>query len=120
MVGTCGGPAWYATGAMPARVTPVERAVDALRRLPLGDLAAREHVRTVRSTLAVANDDEIVRFLRLLHPLARRAALAELRRALEPARDAVLRHLAAPPGDLRFVVDLRAALMTYVAKRSDA
>ena len=125
---------------MPARVTPVERAIDALRRLPLGDLAAREHVRTVRSTLAVATDDEIVRFLRLLDrldvdpprvdrdlervratdPLARRAALAELRRALEPARDAVLRHLAAPPGDLRFVVDLRAALMTYVAKRADA
>jgi malonyl-CoA decarboxylase len=125
---------------MPVRATPVERAIDALRRLPFGDLAAREHVRTVRSTLAVANDEEVVRFLRLLDrldvdaprvdrdleqvrasdPLVRRAALAELRRALEPARDAVLRHLAAPPGDLRFVVDLRAALTTYVAKRPDA
>jgi malonyl-CoA decarboxylase len=125
---------------MPARATPVERAVDALRRLPLGDLAARDHVRTVRSTLAVANDDEVLRFLRLLDrldvdppavdrdlaqaqagdPAARRAALGRLRRTLEPARDAVLRHLAAPPGDLRFVVDLRAALLAFVEKRADA
>jgi malonyl-CoA decarboxylase len=125
---------------MPVRSTPVERAIDALRRLPLGDLAARDHVRTVRSTLAVASDDEIVRFLRLLDRLdvdaprvdsglerahaagaiERRVALAQLRRALEPARDGVLRHLAAPPGDLRFVVDLRAALMSYLAKRADA
>ena len=125
---------------MPARATPVERALDALRSLPVGDLAARDHVRTVRSTLAVASDDEIVRFLRLLdgldvdaprverdlerargaEPIERRAALAELRRALEPARDGVLRHLVGPPGDLRFVVDLRAALLTYLAKRADA
>jgi malonyl-CoA decarboxylase len=125
---------------MPVRSTPVERAIDALRRLPLGDLAARDHVRTARSTLAVASDDEVVRFLRLLDrldvdaprverglerahvadPVERRVALAQLRRALEPARDGVLRHLAAPPSDLRFVVDLRAALMTYVAKRADA
>ena len=124
---------------MPARATPVERAVDALRRLPLGDLAARDHVRTVRSTVAVANEAELVRFLRLLDglgadparverdlerartsdPAERRAALARLRRGLEPARDGVLRHLAAPPGDLRFVVDLRAALMTLTAKRTD-
>jgi len=94
----------------------------------------------VRSTLAVANGEEIVRFLRLLDrlgvdaprverdlerahatdPVARRTALAELRRALEPERDGVLRHLAAPPGDLRFVVDLRAALMSAVATRADA
>jgi malonyl-CoA decarboxylase len=125
---------------MPARATPVERAVDALRRLPLGDLAARDHVRTVRSTVAVANEDELLRFLRLLDGLGvddrrvehdlerarsadgvdRRAALARLRADLEPARDAVLRHLAAPPGDLRFVVDLRAALMTLIAKRTEA
>ena len=125
---------------MPSRATPVERAIDALRRLPVGDVAARDHVRTVRSTVAVANDDELVRFMRLLDrldvdpprvereldrartdvPVERRAALARLRRALEPARDGVLRHLVAPPGDLRFVVDLRAALMTFVAKRADA
>jgi malonyl-CoA decarboxylase len=125
---------------MPARPTPVERAIDALRRLPVGDTAARDHVRTVRSTVAVANDDELLRFLRLLDaldvdaprverelerartgdPVGRRVALAHLRRALEPARDCVLRHLAAPPGNLRFVVDLRAALMTFLAKRDDA
>jgi malonyl-CoA decarboxylase len=125
---------------MPARVTPVERAVDALRLLPLGDLAARDHVRTVRSTVAVAGEDELVRFFRLLDRLdvdrtrvesdlawvqgatsggERRAALAQLRRGLEPARDGVLRHLAAPPGDLRFIVDLRAALMSFLAKRAD-
>jgi malonyl-CoA decarboxylase len=124
---------------MPARATPVERAVDALRRLPLGDLAARDHVRTVRSTLAVANDDEVLRFLRLLDrldvdppavdrdlaqaqtsdPVARRTALARLRRTLEPPRDAVLRHVAAPPGDLRFVVDLRAALLAFIDTRAD-
>jgi malonyl-CoA decarboxylase len=125
---------------MPARVTPVERAIDALQKLPVGDLAAREHVRTVRSTLAVATDDEVLRFLRLLDRLdvdaprvdrslerahaagaiERRVALAQLRRALEPSRDGVLRHLAAPPSDLRFVVDLRAALLTFIAARPDA
>jgi malonyl-CoA decarboxylase len=125
---------------MPARATPVERAVDALRRLPLGDLAARDHVRTVRSTVAVASETELLRFLRLLdglgvdgarverdldaaraaEPADRRAALARLRRDLEPARDTVLRHLAAPPGDLRFIVDLRTALMAFLAKRDDA
>ena len=125
---------------MPARATPVERAIDALQKLPVGDVAAREHVRTVRSTLAVANGDEILRFLRFLDRLdvdaprvdrslerahaagvvERRVALAQLRRALEPSRDGVLRHLAAPPSDLRFVVDLRAALLTFVATRADA
>jgi malonyl-CoA decarboxylase len=125
---------------MPARATPVERAVDALRRLPVGDTAARDHVRTVRSALAIASEDELLGFFRLLDrldvderrveadldhartsdPAERRVALARLRRALEPARDAVLRHLAAPPGDLRTVVDLRAALMTLIAKRADA
>jgi malonyl-CoA decarboxylase len=125
---------------MPPRATPVERAIEALRRLPLGDLAARDHVLTVRSTVAVANDDDVLRLLRHLDtldadaarvdaqvesvrssgPAERRIALAGLRRALEPARDVVLRHLAAPPGDLRFVVDLRAALMTLLDKRPDA
>jgi len=125
---------------MAARATPVERAIDALGKLPVGDLAARDHVRTVRSTLAVANDDERLRFLRLLDrldvdppriesglerarnaaPIERRAALAQLRRALEPARDAVLRHLAAPPGDLRFIVDLRTVLMGFLAQRPEA
>src|SRR5947209_19575846 len=116
---------------MPVRTTPLERAVEALRHLPVGDLAAREHVRTVRSSLAVASDGELLRFLRLLdaldvdvpraeidldaaraavEPMARRVALARLRRHLEPARDGLLRHLAAPPGDLRLVVELRAQL----------
>jgi malonyl-CoA decarboxylase len=125
---------------MPARMTPVERAVAALRLLPVGDLAARDHVRTVRATVAAAGEDELIRFYRLLDrldvdaprverelarvrdaagPIERRAALAQLRRDLEPARDCVLRHLAAPPSDLRFVVDLRAALMGFLAKRVD-
>jgi malonyl-CoA decarboxylase len=126
---------------MPVRTTPVERAVEALRHLPVGDLAARDHVRTVRSSLAVASEAELLRFLRLLDaldvelprvegdldaartaadPAARRVALARLRRHLEPSRDCVLRHLAAPPGDLRLVVDLRAQLLTFLAKRPDA
>jgi malonyl-CoA decarboxylase len=122
-------------------MTPVERAVAALRLLPVGDLAARDHVRTVRATVAAAGEAELIRFYRLLDrldvdtprverelervrdasgPIERRAALAQLRRDLEPARDCVLRHLAAPPSDLRFVVDLRAALMGFLAKRVDA
>jgi malonyl-CoA decarboxylase len=126
---------------MPIRSTPVERAVEALRHLPVGDLAAREHVRTVRSSLAVASESELLRFLRLLDaldvdvpraesdldaartaadPVVRRVALARLRRHLEPARDCVLRHLAAPPGDLRLVVDLRAQLLTFMEKHPDA
>ncbi len=126
---------------MPIRSTPVERAVEALRRLPVGDLAARDHVRTVRSSLAVASEGELLRFLRLLDaldvdlprvegdldaaravadPVARRGALARLRRHLEPARDCVLRHLAAPPGDLRLIVELRAQLLAFLEKRPDA
>jgi len=108
--------------------------------LPVGELGAREHVRTVRSTVAVATPDELLRFLRLLDGLAaddaavdrdlervrdsdpsnRRAAIAQLRRTLEPARDHVLRHLASPPGDLRFVVDLRAAVRSLIASRPEA
>jgi malonyl-CoA decarboxylase len=126
---------------MPVRTTPLERAIEALRHLPVGDLAARDHVRTVRSSLAVASESEVLRFLRLLDalgvdaarvdadhdaartaadPAQRRVALARLRRHLEPARDCVLRHLAAPPGDLRLVVDLRAQLLTFLEKRPDA
>jgi malonyl-CoA decarboxylase len=118
----------------------LERAVEALRHLPVGDLAARDHVRTVRSSLAVASESELLRFLRLLDgldvdlprvegdldaartaadPVERRGALARLRRHLEPARDCVLRHLAAPPGDLRLIVDLRAQLLTFLEKRPD-
>ncbi len=126
---------------MAARTTPVERAVEALRHLHAGDLAAREHVRTIRDAIAAAGDDELLRFLRLLDsldadtarveddleraraasdPLERRTALANLRRDLEPARDGVLRHSVTPPGDLRFVVDLRAALLRFLDKRADA
>ena len=126
---------------MPVRTTPLERAVEALRHLPVGDLAARDHVRTVRSSLAVASESDLLRFLRLLDdldvdlprvdgdldaartaadPVVRRVALARLRRHLEPARDCVLRHLAAPPGDLRLVVELRAQLLAFLEKRADA
>jgi malonyl-CoA decarboxylase len=126
---------------MAPKTTPVGRAIDALRLLSVGDVAARDHVRTVRSTVAVANDDELLRLLRLLDaidvdasrverdlgqvgaagdPVERRVALARLRRDLEPRRDRVLAHLAAPPGDLQFVVDLRAALLTFLEKRADA
>ena len=126
---------------MPPKTTPVERAIDALRLLTVGDVAARDHVRTVRSTLAVANDDEVLRFLRLLDSfdvdparlerdlahvgaassaIERRVALAKLRRDLEPPRDRILAHLAAPPSDLQFVVDLRAALLTVLEQRPDA
>ncbi len=126
---------------MAPRTTLVERAIDALRLLSVGDVAAREHVRTVRSTVAIAGDDELLRFLRLLDafdvdaarvdrdlaqvgatgdPVERRVALARLRRDLEPRRDRILAHLAAPPGDLQFVVDLRASLLTLLEKRPDA
>jgi malonyl-CoA decarboxylase len=107
----------------------------------VGDLAARDHVRAVRSSLAVASESELLRLLRVLDaldvdlprvegdldaarvnadPVARRVALARLRRHLEPARDCVLRHLAAPPGDLRLIVDLRAQLLAFLDKRADA
>ncbi len=125
---------------MPARATLVERALDALRQLPVGELTAQEHVRTVRSTAAAAGESDLLRLCRLLdalgaddaavdrdierardvEPARRRAALAQLRRSLVPARDHVLRHLATPPGDLRFVLELRAALRSLIASRADA
>jgi malonyl-CoA decarboxylase len=125
---------------MAARTTPVERAIDALRVLPVGDLGAREHVRTLVTAVGAATEVELVRILRLLDaldvdgphvareldaaaaagmPVERRAALAKLRVVLQPARDRVLANVAAVTGDLRFVVDLRASLMTLLEKRDD-
>jgi malonyl-CoA decarboxylase len=115
--------------------------VDALRLLPVGDVTARDHVETVRTALAAAGDDEMLRFLRLLDafgvdpervdgdlarvsaadgPLERRVALARLRHDLEPGRDRILAHLAAPPSELQLVVDLRAALLTFLERRPEA
>lgn len=125
---------------MPPRTTFAERAIDVLHTLPLGDVAAREHVRTLASAITTASDDEMLHILRLLDALdadpprvareldaargardaqERRAALGRLRRVLEPARDTVLRHLAAPPGALRLIVELRAALSRLIAARPD-
>ncbi len=125
---------------MPSRASAVERAFQVLSLLPVGDLAAREPVRAVRAEIEAADDDELLRILRLLDALdidparvdpalasaaaaparERRDALAALRQALEPARNIVLRHLAAEPGSLRLVVDLRAALLRLLAGRPDA
>jgi malonyl-CoA decarboxylase len=125
---------------MAARTTPVERAIDALRVLPVGDLGAREHVHTLVGAVSAATEVELVRILRLLDALdvdgprvareldavagaavsvERRAALAKLRVELQPARDRVLGNVAAITGDLRFVVDLRASLLTLLDKRDD-
>ncbi len=125
---------------MAPRTIQVERAIEALRTLPPGDIAAREHVRVACAGLASAGDDDLVQILRLLdrldvdgpllarefdlaraasEPAARRAAQARLRRALVPQRNVVLDHLAAPPGDLRCVVALRAALLRLLDERPD-
>jgi malonyl-CoA decarboxylase len=125
---------------MALRTALVERAIEALRLLSPGDVAAREHVRMACAALATAGDEELVRVLRLLdaldvdapslarevhrarvaeEPAERRAARARLRRALVPQRDIVLDHLAAPPGDLRCVVALRAALLRLLDERPD-
>jgi malonyl-CoA decarboxylase len=125
---------------MPSRTPAVERALQALVLLPVGDLAAREHVRTLRAAVTAADDDELLRILRSLDELdvdparvepalalaagtpasERREALAKLRRALEPSRNVVLRHLAVDPGSLRLVVDLRASLLRLIAERPEA
>jgi len=126
---------------MPPRPTPLEISVEALRHLPVGDLAAHDHVRTLRARLAVASETELLSFFRLLDtldidqtnvqphleqaqssadPTQKRVALSWLRRHLEPARDIVLRHLAAPPGDLGLIVDLRAKLLAFLDKGPDA
>jgi malonyl-CoA decarboxylase len=125
---------------MALRTTPLERAIDALRSLPAGDVGAREHARLACAALATAGDDELVGVLRLLdaldvdapqlareldlaraadEPAARRAAQARLRRALVPQRDLVLDHLSGAPGDLRPVVALRAALLRLLDERPD-
>jgi malonyl-CoA decarboxylase len=125
---------------MALRTIPIERALDALRSLLPGDVAAREHVRLVCASLASAGDEELVHVLRMLdgldvdapllaheldlaraagEPAARRAAQARLRRALVPQRNIVLEHLTAPPGDLRCVVALRAGLLRLLEERPD-
>jgi malonyl-CoA decarboxylase len=125
---------------MALRTIPIERSIDALRSLRPGDTAAREHVRVACASLASAGDEELVQVLRMLDgldvdapllareldlaraaddPAARRAAYARLRRALVPQRDAVLDHLASPPGDLRCIVALRAALLRLLEERPD-
>jgi malonyl-CoA decarboxylase len=125
---------------MALRTIPIERAIDALRSLPPGDVAAREHVRVACASLASAGDEELVQVLRMLdgldvdgpllaheldlaraagEPAALRAAQARLRLALVPQRNIVLEHLTAPPGDLRCVVGLRAALLRLLEERPD-
>jgi malonyl-CoA decarboxylase len=126
---------------MAARTTQAERAIDALRVLQIGDLSAREYVRTLVAAVSEATEPELIHILRLLDaldvdaprvarrlddaaaaaadPVERRAALAKLRLALAPARDQVLGNVAAVTGDLRFVVDLRASLLALLAKADD-
>ncbi|HEY4441847.1 MAG TPA: malonyl-CoA decarboxylase family protein, partial [Candidatus Elarobacter sp.] len=122
------------------RTTPLERAIDALRTLPPGDVAAREPARLLCSGLTVAPDDDLIAILRQLDALdvdapllarelqqaqgaddaaARRAAQGRLRRALVPQRNVVLEHMAAPPGDLRCIVALRAALLRLLDERPE-
>lgn len=125
---------------MAARTAQAERAIDALRVLQIGDLSARDHVQTLVAAVSGATELELIQILRLLDaldvdaprvarrlddaaaaagPVERRAALAKLRIALAPARDQVLGNVAAVTGNLRFVVDLRASLLTLLAKRDD-
>ena len=125
---------------MANRTVRVERALEALCTLQVGDPGAREHVRTVSSFVAANVDDDVLWLLRRLDALdvdglqadaeierareatdsERRKAFARLRSVLEAPRVNVLRHLATAPGDLRFVVDLRDALLTALAHRPDA
>lgn len=125
---------------MPSRTTPVERAIEALRVLQPGDLSARQPAAVLAAAVAGASEAELIRILRLLDaldvdapraarrldeaaaadPVERRAALAKLRAALEPARDRVLANVTAATGDLRFVVDLRAAVLALLEQRDDA
>jgi malonyl-CoA decarboxylase len=125
---------------MAARTTQAERAIDALRVLRIGDLSAREHVQTLVAAVAGATEPELIHIVRLLDaldvdaprvarrlddaaaaadPVERRAALAKLRVALEPARDHVLANVAAVTGNLRFVVDLRASVLELMEKCDD-
>jgi malonyl-CoA decarboxylase len=124
-----------------ARATEVERAIEALRVLQIGDVSAREPAQTLVTAVAAATESELVRILRLLDaldvdaprvarrldaaaavaadPVEHRAALAKLRVALEPARDRVLANVSAVNGSLRFVVDLRASVLALLEKRDD-
>lgn len=125
---------------MLSRTTPVERAIDALRVLQTGDLSARQPAQALVAAVSGAAEEELIRILRLLDaldvdaprvarrlddaaaaadPVERRGALAKLRAALEPARDRVLANVSAATGDLRFVVDLRAAVLGLLEKRDD-
>ena len=117
-----------------ARTPALERAVLALQHVPVGDPAAREHVAVLCASLASLTSDraEALPVLRVLDGLgldeaqvddalsrmraaadrsSRRRAAAALRVALEPARNAVLRHLEREPNGLRLLIDLRAALL---------
>jgi malonyl-CoA decarboxylase len=125
---------------MAVQTAQVERAIEALRVLQIGDLSAREHVRTLVAAVAGATEVELIRILRLLDaldvdaplvarrlddaaaaadPAEHRAALAKLRIALEPARDHVLANVTAATGNLRFVVDLRASVLALLEKCDD-
>lgn len=123
-----------------ARTPALERAVLALRHVPVGDPAAREHAATLRAAIAdalLAGDEAVLRVLRLLDRLdaeaplieeavarlrgasdgaTRRRAALKLRAALEPVRDRVLGHVAVEPAGLRLLIDLRAALLTLLEK----
>ncbi len=125
---------------MAVPMAQVERAIDALQVLHTGDLSARQPAQTLIDAVSGATEAELVRILRLLDaldvdgprvarrlddaaaaadPVERRAALAKLRAALEPARDRVLANLTTVTGNLRFVVDLRASVLALLAKRDD-
>jgi malonyl-CoA decarboxylase len=129
---------------MSVRTPALERAVLALQHVPVGDPAAREHVAALRGALIAASDggdEERLRFLRVLDGLdldgaqvddalarmrvaidrpSRRRAAARLRVALEPTRNAVLRHLEKEPGGLQLLIDLRAALLELLDTHRDA
>lgn len=126
-----------------ARTPALERAVLALQHIPVGDPAAREHVATLRASLAsltAGGETEVLLVLRVLDALglvdaevdqalnrmraasdgaARRRAAASLRVALEPARNAVLRHLEREPNGLRLLIDLRAALLAALERHPE-
>lgn len=124
------------------RTPALERAVLALQHIPVGDPAAREHIATLRASLTglAAGETEALGVLRVLDglglvdadvdhalnrlrgasdPAARRRAAASLRVALEPARNAVLRHLEREPDGLRLLIDMRAALLTALDRHPE-
>jgi len=125
---------------MADRRTRVERALEALSALQVGDPGAREHVRTICAFATAPVADDTLWLLHRLDDLGvdesrialeidrltnatggdRRHAFGLLRDALEPRRSAVLRHLTTAPGDLRIVVNLRAALLSSLAQGENA